>query len=257
MSRLVIAGLALVIALTACSPPRKAAVFERATLSQAQESEKLGGRHIRIVQPGDTLFGIAFANGLDAVKLAAWNGVSSSAKLQIGQRLRLTQPLGFISESQSQSEAVRLDRSARLKTNKPSRTEPITSGNATVNTNETNWRWPVGGALLSRFNLARGQQGVDIGAPLGEPVVAAKSGEVVYVGNGLKGYGNLVIVKHHADFISAYAHNLETFVREGQSVVTGQRLATVGQYKGRSALHFQIRQFGEPIDPLIHLPKIN
>ena len=120
------------------------------------------------------------------------------------------------------------------------------------------WIWPVDGKLIRRFSPSSTQQGVDIAATKGKPVVAAAAGEVVYVGNSLKGYGNLIIVKHNENFLSAYAHNRNILVKEGQRVTDRQHIGSVGINNRReSALHFQIRRNGKPVNPLQYLPTLS
>ena len=116
------------------------------------------------------------------------------------------------------------------------------------------WVWPGSGKVIGSFNDAS-NKGVDIGGNVGDPVVAAGAGRVVYVGSGVRGYGNLVIIKHNSSFISAYAHNSEVFVKEGQSVQKGQKIAALGSSDAeRAKLHFEIRRQGRPVDPLKYLP---
>jgi lipoprotein NlpD len=117
------------------------------------------------------------------------------------------------------------------------------------------WLWPAEGKLIEGFHATR-NKGIDIAGKEGDPVVAAADGQVVYSGSGLRGYGNLVILKHGEDFISAYAHNRSILVKQGQSVRRGQRIAELGRTDADvPKLHFEIRQQGKPIDPLGLLPK--
>lgn len=116
------------------------------------------------------------------------------------------------------------------------------------------WSWPGGGKVLATFNDST-NKGVDIAGSVGDPVLAAGAGRVVYVGSGLRGYGNLVIIKHNASFLSAYAHNSEILVKEGQAVQKGQKIAALGNSDAdRPKLHFEIRRQGKPVDPLKYLP---
>lgn len=117
------------------------------------------------------------------------------------------------------------------------------------------WVWPNSGKVIGNFNDSS-NKGVDIAGNVGDPVVAAGAGRVVYVGTGVRGYGNLVIVKHNnSNFISAYAHNSEVFVKEGQTVQKGQKIAALGNSDAdRAKLHFEIRRQGRPVDPLKYLP---
>lgn len=118
------------------------------------------------------------------------------------------------------------------------------------------WRWPLDGRVIGRFvDGDPTQQGIDIGGSLGHVVVAASAGEVVYSGNGLLGYGELVIVQHSAAFLSAYGHNQRRLVSEGTRVVAGQPIAEMGRRGGIDMLHFEIRRNGKPVDPLAYLPQ--
>lgn len=117
------------------------------------------------------------------------------------------------------------------------------------------WRWPLAGAMLRSFQDG-GNKGIDIAAREGEPVAVAADGKVVYSGQGLIGYGNLIIVKHSDKYLSAYGNNSGMLIKEGDEVTAGQPIAEVGSVGGREAsLHFEIRRVGKPVDPLDYLPK--
>ena len=116
------------------------------------------------------------------------------------------------------------------------------------------WQWPAKGKVVDPFNETR-NKGIDIGGAEGDAVLAAGDGDVVYSGSGLRMYGNLVIIKHNDDFISAYAHNKQILVKQGQTVRRGQRIADLGKTDdGQSRLHFEIRYRGKPVDPTKYLP---
>jgi lipoprotein NlpD len=116
------------------------------------------------------------------------------------------------------------------------------------------WLWPVDGKVISTFADGNGK-GIDIAGKAGDPVVATAAGKVVYAGSGLRGYGKLVIIKHDDSFLSAYAHNRQLLVNEGQSVSKGQKIAELGNTDAdRPKLHFEIRRQGKPVDPLKYLP---
>ena len=120
---------------------------------------------------------------------------------------------------------------------------------------DIDWAWPTPGKVVGIFNDAS-NKGLDIAGAIGDPVHAAGAGKVVYVGAGLRGYGNLVIIKHNAIFLSAYAHNQKILVKEGQAVKKGQEIAILGDSDtDRPKLHFEIRRQGKPIDPMRYLPK--
>ncbi len=118
------------------------------------------------------------------------------------------------------------------------------------------WIWPAKGKMLESFSES--SKGVNIAGKLGQPVLAAASGKVVYSGAGLRGYGNLIIVKHNDTYLSAYAHNSKLLVKEGQAVTRGQKIAEMGNSDTELVkLHFEIRMHGKPVDPLKHLPAIS
>ena len=117
-----------------------------------------------------------------------------------------------------------------------------------------NWIWPGSGKVLAGFNDST-NKGLDISGSVGDPVLAASGGQVVYVGSGLRGYGNLVIIKHNNNFLSAYAHNKEVLVKEKQTVQKGQKIALLGSSDAdKPMLHFEIRRQGKPVDPMKYLP---
>jgi len=120
------------------------------------------------------------------------------------------------------------------------------------------WAWPTKGKVIATFNEASNLKGLDIAGKMGQPVLATAPGKVVYSGSGLRGYGKLVIIKHNKTYLSAYAHNSQILVKEGQSVVKGQRIAEMGDSDADQVkLHFEIRRLGKPADPLKHLPASN
>jgi len=270
--------------LVACAPPVKVVVEERKVLTVRQQSEKIGGQLVRIVQSGDTLHAIAFASNLDVNELAAWNGISDTGRLLVGQRVRLTKPIGFVAKpatsnrvataksklttSSKNSPAISKRPVANLPTGNTS-TQTKSSGSKHARTTslkqskvdsqnnvKVTWSWPFRGKVIRRFSPASTQQGVDILGSNGQAVRASAPGEVVYVGNSLKGYGNLIIIKHNETFLSAYAHNKKILVVEGQKIAPKQVIGSVGINNRReSALHFQIRRKGKPVNPLSYLSK--
>jgi lipoprotein NlpD len=133
--------------------------------------------------------------------------------------------------------------------------EPKPEPQAPAGPDDVTWIWPAAGQVIAGYSES-GNKGVDIAGKAGDPVVAASDGKVVYAGAGLRGYGELVIVKHNATFLSAYAHNRKILVKEGQAVTRGQRIAEMGNTDAESVrLHFEIRKQGKPIDPMLYLPK--
>lgn len=249
--------------LTACAPRSLVAVVERQTIDPRVESERIGGSRIRMVQPGDTLHAIAFVNRLNVSELAAWNRLADTSILNIGQRIRLTRPLDLAKSiaprPSAKSFIAKPVASKPLRTNKNtnSRASVADKASSTVFSNKpVTWKWPTQGKLIGYFSASSGNQGIDIQGKIGQNVLAASAGEVVYVGNGLKGYGNLIIIKHSEQFLSAYAHNQKLYVQEGQAVNASHRIASLGKDNmQRDALHFQIRKNGQPVNPLNYLPR--
>ncbi len=133
-----------------------------------------------------------------------------------------------------------------------------TSGNggAVAGEDQVVWAWPAQGKIITSFDDANGSKGIDIAGKAGQPVFASGSGKVVYSGSGLRGYGKLIIIKHNKTFLSAYAHNSQLLVKEGQNVAKGQKIAAMGDSDAnRVELHFEIRRLGKPVDPLKYLPE--
>jgi len=192
-----------------------------------------------IVEKGDTLHSISRRYGVGANQLARWNNISQPYTIYPGQKLRVnsTAPVkGAKSSSKSPS-------SKPIAISKPVKTTPV-----------GDWRWPVKGKLLSKFSGTN--NGIDIVAKEGTVITAASAGKVVYAGSGLRGYGNLLIIKHNASFFSAYAHSRKLLVVEGDTVKTGQKIAELGSTgTDRAKLHFEIRKDGNPVDPLKYLPR--
>ncbi|MGE7136329.1 peptidoglycan DD-metalloendopeptidase family protein [Luteibacter sp. NPDC031894] len=137
----------------------------------------------------------------------------------------------------------------------PPASTPIVTKGATRSVGGIAWRWPADGALLKKFSSADAIPGIEVGGKAGDPVRAAADGVVVYSGNGLVGYGELVIIKHSDSFLSAYGHNRKRLVKEGEKVKAGQSVAEMGSTgAARDELQFQIRRDGNPVDPLQYLP---
>jgi len=259
---------ALLLSLTACSSSQSP-VSSRETTNFLNESEKLGGRLVTITQRGETLFSIAFENSLDVSELAAWNGLSDASKIRVGQRIRLTKPIGFV-DKPSRTQTIVASRkpvqsspivnqpkipersSSVNRSNTVARNNP--SSNNVVSQSPVRWQWPVRGRVINRFSVRSGNKGIDIATNAQQQVRTAAAGKVVYQGRGIKGYGNLIIIKHNQQYLSAYAHNAKVMVTEGQQVKSGQVISLAGSHDGRNMLHFEIRQNGKPIDPLKYLP---
>jgi len=228
---------------------------------------------LHVVIPGDTLFSIAWRYGLKYETLAKHNGISPPYVIRPAQVIRLDVAGSAAPTSKKQQgggPVAGVNSPLNGSAQKPTSTQKdrtIRQENKTlVMGAETDkkqtwgapqWRWPVSGSLLSSFQGTNAlNKGIDLGGKLGEPVLAAAGGQVVYSGSGLRGYGKLLIVKHNETFLSAYAHNDRLLVKEGEFVKAGQRIADMGSSgTDRVRLHFEIRRDGTPVDPLKFLPR--
>lgn len=205
-----------------------------------------------VVQRGDTLFRIAQEVGQSVSDLVAWNGLANPNDIKVDQVLRVTPP-----ESASQTASVSPGEVEVRPSGSPSTaTAPAKEGGASdggrVVIEGMSWVWPTDGAIIQPYTAAR--KGIALGGKMGQPVVAAGAGTVLYAGS-VRGYGNLVIVKHTNTLLSAYAHNRAILVKEGQSVTQGQKIAEMGDTDtDQVKLHFEIRQQGKPADPTKFLP---
>ena len=201
------------------------------------------------VRKGDTLFSIAFRAGIDFRALALINHVPEPYTIYPGQRLRLTAPATVAPARRQTAPSTPTTTGAKpLPGTRPGIPKPL-SASARVPT----FSWPARGAVVRGFG--RGNKGLDIGGDVGDPVYAAADGVVVYAGNGLRGYGNLLIVKHGELFLSAYGHNERLLVREGDRIKARQQIAEIGtDGAGQARLHFEVRREGTPVDPLAWLP---
>ena len=204
-----------------------------------------------VVQRGDTLYSIARRNGVAVTDMARWNGLQPPYTIYPGQRLALGQA-GGARGATAPTRTVVAPKPAATASQPPAprpSAAPASSG--------FSWRWPAQGVLLATFVPGDNtRQGIDIGGSSGLPVTAAADGVVVYSGAGLVGYGELIIIKHNEQWLSAYGHNRKRLVAEGQKVKAGEQIAEMGRSgTDREKLHFEIRYNGKPIDPLLYLPK--
>jgi len=198
-----------------------------------------------VVRAGDTVYSIAFQHGLDQHDLLGWNRLDANGLIFPGQRLRLTAPAGYVPK---RATAARRQTPAARGGSSPSRAADAV---------RVDWRWPTDGQVIAGYGAtAKTQSGVHIGGRTGQPVRAAAGGEIVYAGSGLPGYGQLLIIKHSAQYLSAYGHNDKLLVGEGDRVTGGQQIARMGTGPGqRALLHFEIRRDGQPVNPLSRLPR--
>ena len=240
------------------------------------------------VKPGDTLYRIALENGQNYRDIATWNNLTNPNQIEVDQLLRVappganvaaltpgvaTSPIGGgavqaaplgaapgttgtpAGVTTGVTAAPPVYGSGLTATTPPAVTPqtPASDANTAANGNIV-FAWPARGPILGTFDDAK-NKGVNIGGALGDPVKASADGRVVYAGNGLRGYGNLIIIKHDATYLTAYAHNRALMVKEGDAVTRGQKIAEMGNSDSdRVMLHFEVRRQGKPVDPLKYLP---
>ncbi|WP_296306097.1 peptidoglycan DD-metalloendopeptidase family protein [Pseudomonas sp.] len=220
------------------------------------------------VRPGDTIRRIGVETGQTWQNLVRWNNLERPDIIEVGQVLRVippgANPVGTAAAGSSVDPATGVvtrpvapqtaivpgaSASSAAAAVPPSRSAPAAGGDE-----EVGWIWPAQGALIAGFSEVK-NKGLDIGGKAGDPVIAAADGRVVYAGAGLRGYGNLIILKHNNTYLTAYAHNQTLLVKEDQSVQKGQKIAEMGNSDAdRVKLHFEIRKQGKPVDPARYLP---
>lgn len=244
-----------------------------------------------VVKKGDTLYSIALDYGLDYRELAEWNNIDP-ARIQVGQQLRLTPPPAAVTTAplktapgtiatrplegtasaasgvsvKSEPKAVRVPYSdqayAQLAMVKPEASpapvpeaKPESKPAPARGDDELDWIWPANGKIISYFSESGNSKGIVIAGKLGQPVVASAAGKVIFSGTGIRGFGKLIVIKHNNTFLSVYAHNSQLLVKEGQTVARGQKIAEMGDSDtDQVKLHFEIRRFGKPVDPIKLLP---
>lgn len=282
LGRLALPGIVLVALLAGCgtrvtnrapvedrgsgtAAPAPAAVEAVAPATrQPAGMENAGKPGYYTVKPGDTLIRVGLDQGQSWRDIARWNNLENPNLIEVGQVLRVvppgvapapvvaagvvTRPVAGSAPVSGSSVAPAPPASAAVAA------APAPAPAAAASDDEVNWIWPAQGALISGFDEVK-NKGVDIGGVLGEPILAAADGKVVYVGASLRGYGNLVILKHNNTYLTAYAHNQLLLVKEDQTVRRGQKIAEMGSSDAdRVKLHFEVRRQGKPVDPLKYLP---
>lgn len=212
-----------------------------------------------LVKKGDTLHLIAFRTGIAYQKLALWNGISAPYQIYVGDQLALRPGTSKqMPRKKPASVARKTPTTAKPANTRKSAAKPASRPvpEARLPSRVAGWKWPAKGKLTQTFSKSKGRYGIQIAARRGTPIMAAASGQVVYAGEGITGYGELVIVKHSETYLSAYAHNDRIIVKEGERVKIGQQLALMGSTGTRSVkLHFEVRKDGVPVNPLTYLPQ--
>jgi lipoprotein NlpD len=238
----------------------------------APGAENAGKPGYYTVKQGDTLARIGLEAGQPYRDIARWNNLENPNRIETGQVLRIIPPGspedGAVSRPVAASKASATPlppaaKPAQAASAPAAATSPAapTSGPAVVATpttvveDDVSFIWPVRGDIVATFDEAKNRKGLDIGGVAGTPILAAAEGKVVYAGSGLRGYGNLIIVKHSATYLTAYAHNQTLLVKEEQTVKQGQKIAEMGNSDADQVkLHFEVRKMGKPVDPAKYLP---
>lgn len=268
--KLLVIALAMGTLLAGCSSTssNNARVVDR-NAQAAKRPAVTSGQYI--VKPGDTLFSIAFRYGWDYKELAARNGIAAPYTIRPGQPIRFSSASSgsttVVSSPSSSSKTTVTRRPIGGTAPTPVVTKTVSTPASSTTTTVTQvpaaertaggWMWPANGVVIGKF-ASNGSlnKGIDIAGDLGQPIFAASGGSVVYAGSGLRGYGELIIIKHSDTYVSAYGHNRRLLVREGQQVKAGQTIAEMGSTgTDRVKLHFEIRRQGKPVDPLQFLPR--
>lgn len=214
------------------------------------------------VRTGDTLSGIANRYGLSYISVAEMNDIAPPYRIYVNQSLRLKSSAKRTTTTQTYTQTAPIQRQSIPLPNqnqKATNTAPVVSNapNVTVAPTPTSLSWvkPSSGPIIARYNAASNIKGVRFGGNQGDPIFASADGQVVYAADGLKEYGNLVLIKHIDGYITAYAHNSKMLVKSGDNVKAGQKIAEMGSSgASQTMMEFQIRLNGKPIDPATILP---
>ena len=257
---------------TGSSRPAPAVVVVPATVKLLPGAENAGKPGYYTVKPGDTIIRIGLDNGQNWRDIVRWNSLENPNLIEVGQVLRVAPPVSEtlvvtrpVTSGSAPAAAVPPASAPR-----PTASAPLAATSAPVaapspapaptpapsanGDEDVGWIWPAQGTLVAGFDEAK-NKGLDISGKAGDAVLASADGRVVYAGAGLRGYGNLIILKHNNTFLTAYAHNQTLLVKEDQSVKKGQKIAEMGNSDAdRVKLHFEIRRQGKPVDPARYLP---
>ncbi len=233
------------------------------TLPGAENAGKPG---YYAVKPGDTLIRVGLDNGQNWKDLVKWNNLDNPNIIEVGQVIRVLPPgvdpnaATVKPVTTAKIESKPLDGKAAAPAAGASAAAPsapaapISAAGPREPDDDVNWMWPAGGGVIAPFDEGK-SKGLAIGGKAGDPVFAAADGRVVYAGSGLRGYGNLIILKHNSTYLTAYAHNQALLVKDEQAVKRGQKIAEMGSTDAEGVrLHFEIRKQGKPIDPARLLP---
>ncbi|AYQ29179.1 MULTISPECIES: peptidoglycan DD-metalloendopeptidase family protein [unclassified Polaromonas] len=247
---------------TGLSRPVPGAV-DPGNVKQLPGFENAGKPGYYTVKPGDTMIRIGLENGQNWRDIVRWNNLENPNIIEVGQVLRVVPPAsesavvtrpvspGSAAASSTPAQAASAAKPASAPAAAAASPAPAP---AATGDEDIAWIWPAQGTMVAGFDEAK-NKGLDIAGKPGDAVIASADGRVVYAGAGLRGYGNLIILKHNNTFLTAYAHNQTLLVKEDQSVKKGQKIAEMGNSDAdRVKLHFEIRRQGKPVDPAKYLP---
>ena len=254
-----VAALVTAIALSGCSNKGRLAPVDDHSISGTRTparvmpgAENAGKPGYYTVKPGDTLIRIGMDNGQSGRDIARWNKLENPNLIETGQVLRVVPPAPDVPVAKTVTPST-----AAAAAPMPVASAPVAQSAApavpTAAEESISFQWPARGNLISGFDEAK-NKGLDIGGKVGDPVLAAADGRVVYAGAGLRGYGNLIILKHNSTYLTSYAHNQTLLVKEDQVIKRGQKIAEMGNSDADQVkLHFEIRRQGKPVDPAKYL----
>ena len=244
---------------TGTSRPVAGAV-DGAGVKQPPGFENAGKAGYYTVKPGDTLIRIGLDTGQNWRDIARWNSLENPNVIEVGQVLRVVPPSSdnplVVTRPVNSGSAVTQTTATTQPAKAPASaaSAPAAATAASAGEDDVAWIWPAQGSLIAGFDEAK-NKGFDISGKAGDPILASADGRVVYAGAGLRGYGNLIILKHNNTFLTAYAHNQTLLVKEDQTVKKGQKIAEMGNSDAdRVKLHFEIRRQGKPVDPAKYMP---
>ncbi len=222
-------------------------------------AENAGKPGYYTVKPGDTVIRIGLDSGQNWRDIVRWNNLENPNRIEVGQVLRVTPPgsdsVQAVTHPVAPGNATAASAAARPASAVSGSASPSAPASAEpAGEDELAFIWPAQGQLIGDFDGVK-NKGLDISGKAGDPILASADGRVVYAGAGLRGYGNLIILKHNNTYLTAYAHNQTLLVKEDQSVKKGQKIAEMGNTDAdRVKLHFEVRRQGKPVDPAKYLP---
>jgi lipoprotein NlpD len=255
-----VALVSALVLMTGCANKGRLAPFDDHSTGGARSAarvmpgaENAGKPGYYTVKSGDTLIRIGMDNGQSQRDIARWNKLDNPNLIETGQVLRVVPPAPDIAVAKPAMSTTSIPAPM------PAASAPVAAAAATAPAapaaaeEAINFQWPARGNLISGFDESK-NKGLDIGGKVGDPVLAAADGRVVYAGAGLRGYGNLIILKHNNTYLTAYAHNQTLLVKEDQVIKRGQKIAEMGNSDADQVkLHFEIRRQGKPVDPAKYL----